>query len=248
MNAQSIEKFKGARAIATFAILVIAAILVWWENTVLAMLMVFAAIFVFSLSICSIAVEPVSSRPRRDGRRYGQWRFFPLEELETLEEELAEMLDLETGNEDEGFSVPVEDMEDKSGSLSHELPLAIIEGIDDISARGLVDQGISNLLVLADADPEEVALTCNAPKAAVSQWVNEAKAIVKGARITSILELAMSRPNEVLSRINEAVEEGRIEKTGRGDITELTVRGWIRAAKKAAMLSPDDIRKWRDRR
>ncbi|NHJ13373.1 MAG: hypothetical protein EAX95_06830 [Candidatus Thorarchaeota archaeon] len=248
MNAHPIDKFKGTPAIAAFGILVVAAILTWWVNTVLAMLLVFVAMFVFSVSICSVSVEPISSPPNRERRRFGQWKLFPLEELEALEEELAEMLELETEEFDEGFSVPVEDMEEKSGSLSHELPLAIVEGIDDSYAKGLVDHGISDLLRLADADADDIALKCDIPRATASQWINEARGIVKGARITSILELAMSQPGELLVRINEALEEGRIESTGKGEFSERTVRRWIRAAKKVAMLSPDDIKRWRDMR
>jgi len=246
MNTETSRKLGGIQTIVILAILISIAALIWWVNTVLAIILVFSAFFVVTFSLCNIPEDTPTRPARRRTSRSSPWRFVSLEEMVERSEELVDIFD--SMDESEGFSVPVDGMKGLSASLPHELPVEIVSGIDEICGESLRNQGVADLEQLAEASVDEVALACSVTKDDAARWIFEANGIVKGAGITSSLELAMSQPGELLIRINEAIENGRIEIPKDREFSEKTLRSWIRAAKRAAMLTSEDLRRLRDER
>jgi hypothetical protein len=249
MSTDSMRKITGVRAVAVLVLLIVSATLLWWVNTVLAMILVFAALFVVTLTLCTIPIDSPARPARRAMSRTSPWRFVPLEEIVEKQEEFFEILEKYEEDVDDGaFTIPVGGMKGLSESLPHELPVEIVVGIDEVCGQSLRSHGIGDLLQLAEANVDEVAMACSVSKADAARWVFEAIGIVKGAGITSSMELAMSKPGELLIRINEAIEEGRIEVTDNKEYSEKTLRYWIRAAKRTVMLTSDDLKRLRDRK
>ncbi len=240
------RRFTNAQTAVVLILLMASATFLWWTNTVLAMILVFASLFVVTLTFCTIPIDAPTRPAIRGVSRTSSWRFIPLESIAEDEEDLFELFEDYEEEEDDTFTIPIEGMKGLSESLPHELPVEIVVGIDEVCGQSLRSHGIADLHELAEANVDEIAMACGVTKKDAGRWIFEAVGLVKGAGITSSLELAMCKPGELLVRITEAIEAGRIEVADGMEYSEKTLRYWIRAAKRAVMLTSDDLRRWRD--
>ncbi|MFW9911096.1 MAG: hypothetical protein ACFFEU_01405 [Candidatus Thorarchaeota archaeon] len=229
--------------IATVA-LILASIVIWWGNTVAAMLVLFAAMFIAVYTLCSIPLEQPS--PRASRRRWDGMSFDRIDLLEQrMRESLEEIVMMEEEEEpDESYAIPVDEVDEASAVLEHEIPVEVVDGIGKAYGIRLREIGITNLEELALSSPERVQEACEVTLNEAAGWVADAIAIVMGAGMTSVLELAMSDAEEIIKRIELALESGTIRVPEGHEFTVWSARHWIDAANEHIMLSPEDIRRW----
>lgn len=227
-------------------ILVVVAVLSWWINTVLAMILVVSALFVLVIGVCTGPLEQVQVQTyERRRRMYREWDSIPVERLDLLEEQMRDSLrQFSTETEEEGFEIPVDEVESESTGLVHDIPVEVVDGIGRSFGKKLRAADIASLDELAAADAAQIAKICSVEKKEAEAWIADAKAIVEGAGVTSILELAMSDPEELLLKVEQALEEGLFEVPKGHDFTIWATRHWIAAANEHIVLTPEDIRKW----
>ena len=227
-------------------ILVVLAVITWWINTVLAMILVVSALFVFVIGACSEPFEQVQAQTYERRRRiYREWDTIPVDRLDLLEEQMRESLkQFSTETEEEGFEIPVDEVESESIGLVHDIPVEVVDGIGRSFGKKLRAADMSALDELAAADSKQVAKICSIENKEAEAWIADAKAIVEGAGVTSILELAMSDPEELLQKVKDALEEGLFEVPEGHDFTIWAARHWIAAANEHIVLTPEDIRRW----
>ncbi len=227
-------------------VLVVGAVVSWWINTVLAMILVVTALFVLVVGAFTGHLEQVQAQTYERRRRvYQEWGSIPVERLDLLEEQMRESLrQFSTETHEEGFEIPVDDVENESAGLVHDIPVEVVDGIGRIFGERLRAADIGALDELAAADSTLISEICSVQKAEAEAWIADAKAIVEGAGVTSILELAMSDPEELLQKVERALEEGLFEIPDGHEITIWAARHWIAAANEHIVLTPEDIRKW----
>jgi hypothetical protein len=227
-------------------ILIVLAVVSWWLNTVLAMILVVSAMFVFVVGACTGPLEQAQVQTyERQRRIYREWDSIPVERLDLLEEQMRESLrQFSTEPEEEGFEIPVDEVESESTGLVHDIPVEVVDGIGRSFGKKLRAGDISALDELAAADATNVAKICSVEKKEAEAWIADAKAIVEGAGVTSILELAMSDPEELLQKVEQALEEGLFAIPKGHDFTIWAARHWIAAANEHIVITPEDIRKW----
>jgi hypothetical protein len=239
------EPEKRNRRVSIVAIaLIIASMLLWWINTVAAMLLLFASMFVIVYTFCAI---PVTQPPPVVRKR--RWDGMTIERIDFLEkrmrESLEEIVSMEEEEEkDTSYAIPVDDVESESSGLVHDIPVEVIDGIGKTYRMKLQDIGVENLEDLAIASHESVAEACSIESNEAAAWIADAIGIFLGAGLTSVLELAMSDAEEILTRIELALEEGRISVPKNHEFTIWKARYWITAANEHIILSPEDIRRW----
>ncbi|MFX1260833.1 MAG: hypothetical protein ACFFAZ_01970 [Promethearchaeota archaeon] len=242
-SADSEQRRRSMFLIATIA-LILASIVIWWGNTVAAMLVLFAAMFLAVYTLCSLPLDQPS--PRVGRRRWDGMSFDRLDLLEQrMRESLEEIAMMEEEKEpDESYAIPVDEVDEASAVLEHEIPVEVIDGIGKAYGMKLREIGITNLEELALSSPERVQGACEITPNEAAGWVADAIAIFMGAGMTSVLELAMSDAEEIIKRIELAVENGTIRVPEGHEFTIWSARHWIAAANEHIMLSPEDIRRW----
>lgn len=225
-------------------VLFIASVLLWWANTVASMLLLFAGMFVIVYTFCTM---PITQPPPVVRKR--RWDGMTMERIDLLEkrmrESLEEIVTLEEEEEkDTSYAIPVDDVESESSGLVHDIPVEVIDGIGKTYGMNLQNIGVENLEDLALMSQDEVAEACNVDSNEAAGWIADAIGIFLGAGMTSVLELAMSDAEEILGRIELALEEGRISIPKDHEFTIWKARHWITAANEHIILSPEDIRRW----
>lgn len=229
--------------VATVA-LILGSIVIWWGNTVAAMLALFAAMFIAVYTLCSVPLDQPSP-----GIRRRRWDGMSIERIDLLEQRMRESLEeivrMEEEEEpDESYAIPVDEVDEASAVLQHEIPVEVVDGIGKAYGMRLSEIGITNLEELALTSPERVQEACEITLNEAAGWVADAVAIFMGAGMTSVLELAMSDAEEIIKRIELAVENGTIRVPEGHEFTIWSARHWIAAANEHIILSPEDIRRW----
>lgn len=224
--------------------LIIASVLLWWVNTVAAMLLLFASMFVIVYTFCTI---PMTQPPPVVRKR--SWDGMTIERIDLLEkrmrESLEEIVTMEEEEEkDTSYTIPVDDVESESSGLEHDIPVEVIDGIGKTYGMKLQNIGVENLEDLALASHDRVAEACNVDSNEAAGWVADAIGICLGAGMTSVLELALSDAEEILDRIELAIEDELISIPKNHEFTIWKARNWITAANEHIILSPEDIRRW----
>jgi predicted flap endonuclease-1-like 5' DNA nuclease len=216
----------------------------WWVNTVTAMLFLFAAMFIIVYTLCNVPLDqpPVRTRQRR-------WDGMSVERIDLLEKRMRESLEeivmMEEEEEaEESYAIPVDEVEGGASGLEHDIPVEIIEGIGKAYGMKLRNIGIKNLEDLALSSPERIQEACEVSLHEAAGWVADAIGIFMGAGMTSVLELAMSDAEEIIKRIEEALEKEKIRVPEGHEFAIWSARQWIAAANAHIILSPEDIRRW----
>ncbi|MBD3408543.1 MAG: hypothetical protein GF411_20635 [Candidatus Lokiarchaeota archaeon] len=209
----------------------------WWSNGVLAILLMVVALASCVFSACQFTFEPSDGqviavrasdiqqrrvRPRRDPFR---------EETIAIEE----IIDLESA-----------DPEEKITDIQQDLPVEIIDGIGQSYGSRLREMNIDIVKKMVTVHPEVIKQICEVNRETAEHWIADAKCLIKGARIYSILELAMSEPAEVLIKIEKAIDKGKLDLPNSYEINEWKIRQWIDTANDImSSISSDDFRKWK---
>jgi energy-coupling factor transporter transmembrane protein EcfT len=236
--------------VALFVVMIAAAVMLWWINTVLSMILIVLSLSVLVLGTCygsTVFGVQDSSRAQNGGEYSTRYLDQFMRDLsERMERDLAEAAeDKQRASLAEGL----EALESNPKDI-HRIPPTVINGIGSEYSKQLVGIGITRIEELADADPGDIAEQCGVALEEAEVWVFDASAIVHGARIASIIELSMSVPEEILEHIEKSVHEGRLELPEDYEISMWSVRQWIEGANRAitGKGSGDLDRWWRRRR
>ncbi|MHA2142389.1 MAG: helix-hairpin-helix domain-containing protein [Candidatus Thorarchaeota archaeon] len=244
MNRSAAPERKNRNMLFLVVVLAITSIILWWANTVAAMLALFASMFVFVYTLCTVPATPpplVVRQRRLDGMSVDRIDLLEKRMRESLEEIVMMEEEEET---DTSYAIPVDDIDDAPSGLEHEIPVEVIDGIGKAYGMRLREVGIGNLEDLALSNPEQIREACNVALNEAVGWVADAIGIFLGAGMTSVLELAMSDADEIIKRIELALKEERINVPDGHEFTIWSARHWISAANEHIMLSPEDIRRW----
>lgn len=125
-----------------------------------------------------------------------------------------------------------------------DLPVETIEGIGETYGKELRAAGIDTVEDLVAAFPEEIAKVCDVSQEQAEIWIamgrfawlegvseEDAEAIVFATGITGLSQLAKADPRELLKKINDAVEDGRVRVPEGYKFTIEKVERWIKSAK-----------------
>lgn len=144
---------------------------------------------------------------------------------------------------EESIEEYVPEVEEPRAILS-ELPVETIEGIGRTYRDKLNAAGIETVQDLLGTTAEQVASICSVSIEEAKRWIamcrfcwidgiseEDAEAIVVATGITTIRALAAANPDDLLSRINEAVAAGAVRVPKDYRFTPQMVRRWISIAK-----------------
>ncbi len=128
-----------------------------------------------------------------------------------------------------------------------ELPIETIEGIGEVYGKKLSAEGITTVQDLLENEPERIAEICGVRVDKVEVWVamarftwlegvteEDAEAIVLGANISEIIDLANADANELLEQVRNAVERGDVRVPAGYEFTLERVKMWIEAARRVS--------------
>ncbi len=129
----------------------------------------------------------------------------------------------------------------------NELPIETIEGIGEVYGSKLRAEGVLTVQDLLESDPDRVAEICDVNTQQVEIWIDmarfawldgvteeDAEAIVLGAGIRELIDLANANPNEILTKVQEAVKRGDVRVPAGYEFTLEKVKRWISSAKDVA--------------
>ncbi|TXT55734.1 MAG: hypothetical protein BAJATHORv1_30114 [Candidatus Thorarchaeota archaeon] len=235
------EGYRGNRLLPIIVIItsLILAFVFWWTNGVLAILLLVIAMASCIISACRIPFGPSEGTPivirtsqsqRRTRRRVRREDPFEPEPIA-----IDEIINFEEA-----------DTSEEIGDIEQDLPIEIIDGIGQSYGALLRDMNIDVVKKLTVVEPELIQDICQIDRETAEHWIADAQCIIEGARIYSILELAMSEPSEVLFKIERAIEKGKLNLPESYEIKEWKIRQWIDTANDImSTISSDDIRRWK---
>ncbi len=233
-----------------FIVTLAAAVMLWWTNTVLSMILVIlglsSLVFGFCQGLDLLAVE-------QKARESQHKTVYSTRYLDQFMQDLSERMErdlAEAAEEEQRVSLAegIETLENGSEDI-HRIPPSVINGIGREYSDKLASLGITRIEQLADANPEMVADHCRVNLEEAEDWVFDAAAIVHGARISSIIELSMSVPEEILERIDRSLREGKLDLPDDYEVSMWSVRQWIEGANRAITgKGSEDMERWWRRR
>jgi predicted flap endonuclease-1-like 5' DNA nuclease len=221
-----------AYLVISFSLIAIA-VGVWWQSTVLAVLLLVLGTVILVNLICTrllVSVQPLQPTQSRTTRK-GVPR-----ERSVIETRIARAIQEELQSGQKRKRAPKENF---LNELDRAIPPKVLNGVGPEISEKLEQMGINDLESLADADAVEIAEACNVdPKTAI-QWVFDAEALCHGADITDIIELSVAEPEEVVLKISEALVEDIIGVPKDYELTIDRVAHWINEAN--AIVSAVDV-------
>lgn len=215
----SVEMFKDKRVLGVLAVCIVLLVLVWlWPIDDLVRLISASAIIAFGLVFCLVfcksggqvgaSTEPTDTPAPDDSKEKRTEMYIP-------------------------------EVKDPSAFLS-ELPIETIEGIGHTYGEELRNAGIVTVQDLLVADVAQIVRICDVPDAQAERWIamgrfawidgiseEDAEAIVFATGIMTLNELSEADPDDVLSKILKAVEDGTVRVPEGYEFTIEMVRRWI---------------------
>ncbi|MHA1935602.1 MAG: helix-hairpin-helix domain-containing protein [Candidatus Thorarchaeota archaeon] len=227
------------------------AIVLWWSLTVASIVLLVAAISIWIFSICNfeVYVEPTWIDTDATERRESKPREYRYGDPTDLEERISKMIEDELSSQKgrEQYSSEV-DTFDSIPIIEHSLPTGIIDGIGRNISNQLAKSGVEVLEDLAELSSSRLTELCDTDLESAERWIAEAKAIIVGARIKSIMDLSVAHDEEIYQSVSDAIDKGIISFPDDYEFTRWVVKRWIESAiHHMTSVEPDEIRKWFDR-
>ena len=207
------------------AILIVVAVALWWTITVLAVLLITIAVVLIIPTLCSGMLIPPQeevrvARTKRD---------------KTSGIDIERILKFETGIFE---ARKKKQNEPKRSITAHEflsefdlrIPLDVLDDFDEKMKKRLRKSKIEDVSTLSKADAKYVATRSNLDKELCQRLIADAKGIIKGARISSIFDLAMADPDEVLTKVTKAVNAEIFNIPDNHNFTLTKIASWISRA------------------
>jgi hypothetical protein len=235
----------GLLAIVSVAIFVIIGVALWWYNTVAALLILLLSLSAGSLMLWRAISKGLEQDAGFTGDLYRE-RAITRRRLSDIENRMRSALEESDENRDDLIEFRYESLEGESiADYDTEIPVRIIDGIEDKILSLLESIGIEDLDELAVADPDEISKECRVNRQRAEEWILDAKAIFVGAHISSIITLSMEDPKKMRSRILKSVKAGTLKMPVDYEITLPKVQRWInRANKIVSAVDVTEIQRW----
>ncbi|MCK5239798.1 MAG: helix-hairpin-helix domain-containing protein [Candidatus Thorarchaeota archaeon] len=233
-------------AIVSIAIFVIIGIALWWYNTVAALLILLLSFSAGALILWRTISKSIEQKSGFSGNLYRE-REITRRRLSDIENRMRRALeagDVKHDNMIEDFNYA--NLEGESiADYDTEIPVEIIDGIQNRIIEHLEGIGIEDLDELAVADPEEISKVCGISSQIVEEWILDAKAIFVGAHISSIITLSMEDAKKMQSRISKSAKSGTLKMPVDYKITLPKVQRWInRANKIVSTVDVNEMQRW----
>ncbi len=236
----------GLLAIVSIVIFVLIGIVLWWYNTVAALLILLLSLSTGALMLLRFITKAIEQKSGFSGVLYRE-REITRRRLSDIENRMRTALengDMKHDNLVEDFNYA--SLEGESiADYDTEIPVEIIDGIQNRIVEYLESIGIEDLDELAVADPDEISKVCRVSSQIVEEWILDAKAIFVGAHISSIITLSMEDAKKMQSRILKSVQSGTLKMPVDYEITLPKVLRWInRANKIVSTVDVNEIQRW----
>ncbi|UCE11086.1 MAG: hypothetical protein JSW61_03890 [Candidatus Thorarchaeota archaeon] len=207
-----------ARSTAIAVVLLVLAVFLWWDYTIISVLLVVFVIYICVGGCCRSASVTDLMRPSRRSRREGLWDIVDRGYRNAFEKSI----------EIEAADIP--GMMDPR-MAPYELPIEIIPGISTGQSGRLREMGIEILLDLADGNPEDIALACETEVQIAEEWKTDAIVIIYGGEIENLVQLGTYDAAALKVKIDFAIESREISVPQGYEASEEKIRDWIAAAK-----------------
>ncbi len=225
------------------AVLFVGAMVLWAINKIFSLVLIVVAMYLLVTTLASVF--------------YSRSRLFSGSSVESgshgireLRQALADYHAQQPSSLPKTFILPSMVFDSDTDSLSHPrdggsvevpLPPSIVVEEEDISDRELAAIGIRHLKDLADIDPEELASRLDLDASDAEDMVFRANLLYYGANITSLMDLAMMTPKEIILKIKNGpwrdVYSTEIDLSYLRELAE----EWIDAAKVIMTRSLNDF-------
>lgn len=246
MSSSMNESQFGFLAILSIAIFVIIGVALWWYNTVAALLIILLSLSSGLMMLWRSIARAFEQNAGFSGDLYKE-REITRRRLSDIENRMRGSLeDKDMGQSEIWEDFNYETLEgDSIADYDTEIPVEIIDGIQNRNALFLENIGIEDLDELAVADPEEISKTCKVSAQVAEEWILDAKAIFVGAHISSIITLSMEDPKKMRSRIKKSIEAGTLKMPVDYEIPLSKVQRWVnRANKIVSTVDVNEIQRW----
>jgi hypothetical protein len=232
-------------AIVSIVIFVIIGIALWWYNTVAALLIILLSLSAGSMMLWRAITKGLEQDAGFSGSLYRE-RAVTRRRLSDIENRMRKALEEGDMNRDDLEDLNYEDLEGESiADYDTEIPVGIIDGIEEKVLKRLESIGIEDLDELAVADPEEISKECRVSRQRAEEWILDAKAIFVGAHISSIITLSMEDAKKMHSRIAKAAQAGTLKLPVDYNVTIQKIQRWInRANKLVSTVDVTEIQRW----
>jgi hypothetical protein len=169
---------------------IIGAYVLWWENTVVAVLFLMAATFLMVSIICNCCAYSMSDRVMSARVGYTQGgriiTFGPKEDKQVQRPRKVKPVD--------------------TSILPHDIPIQVLEGPSERHVETLSRVGVFAISDLIYFGPESIVDVCDVTLQTAVHWVTDAKAIFEIAGLKTLEDLAAADPAELLEAIQIGME------------------------------------------
>ncbi len=194
-------------------ILIIGTYLLWWINTVFAVLLLIGATFLILGTMCNVCTQGIGGRMAGTGvgvqRRRSLSRVFE-DEMVRQRRSIPSQMD--------------------PSLLPKEIPLDVLDGPTSRQIDTLMRVGVATISDLIYFGAESIVDVCDVELKIAQNWVADAKGIFEIAGIKTLDELAGTDPGVLAEQLLDAAETGIFEIPERYVISIEKTSHWIDTA------------------
>jgi hypothetical protein len=194
---------------------IVGAYVLWWENTVVAVLFLMGATFLIVGIICNCCAFSMSERMMNARGQYVQGgrviSFGRREEKPKPRQQVIKPMD--------------------TSLLPHDIPIGVLKGPSKRHIETLSRVGVFAISDLIYFGPESIVDVCDVTLSTAKHWETDARAIFEIAGVKTLEELAEADPTELLEAIRIGLEIEPHSLPKRYSITIEKTSYWIQRAK-----------------
>lgn len=221
-------------------ILVAVAVALWWTITVVSVVLITLAVVLIIPTLCSgmlVPLEQTSAKGTRKEKSSG----IDIERILKFETGVFEAREKKQKESEPARSITTREF---LSEFDLRIPLDVLDGIDEKMKKRLRKSRIEDVSALSKADVKQVSTRSDLEIELCQSLIADAKGIIQGARISSIFDLAMANPDEVLTKVTRAVNSEFISIPDKHNFTLPKIANWIdRANNIISTFDVDEIQK-----
>ena len=224
----TLQTILGKKSVLISLMLIVTSVLLWWDYTLVSVILLVIAIFVIVTSCCA-EIELDITEKHDEFSKYKKYTQI-IKSQKLNEDEIDEIFKMQ-------FDEAVRRLEGIAPSgkgpreILIDLPFEILEGIS-IRMSGRVSKiGVEFLKDILNVEENQLANICEVDLNTVQSWICDAKSIIIGAGIKHVAQLATCDPFSMKEDIETAFEIGEIVPPSEYKITIEKIKYWISAAR-----------------
>jgi hypothetical protein len=194
-------------------LLIIGTYLLWWTNTVIAVLLLIGATFLILSTMCNVCTQGLGNRMATAGMGVQRRRSLS----RAFEEEMERQRRSIPGHMDPSL-------------LPKEIPLEVLEGPNSRQVDTLMRVGVAAISDLIYFGAESIVDVCDVDLKEAQKWVADARGIYEIAGLKTLDELASANPSVLAEQLLDAAETGVFDIPERYVISIEKTSYWIDAA------------------